>query len=162
MRKRRHVAQRLYLAYTGLVIFLAISLTAGFRSSRENIEELIHGESRAGIPIDLKDPSYRISYVSPEASAAGIRSGDSLLEVAHRPFKGLSDLFVPFRRAHSSDRMTFKLQRQTSGAVEVIDAEVRLGPLRAGPVTLRDWIRSLVVVVAMPLVCMLVGFFVVA
>src|SRR5215475_8518724 len=106
MRKRRRIPQRLYIAYAGLVVLFSISSTAFFRSAREVVEQLLLGQSRAGIPIDLKDPAYEISQVSPEALAAGIRAGDLLVEVDHKLFKGLADLYIPFRRAHSGDRMT--------------------------------------------------------
>src|SRR5215467_11308545 len=162
MRKRGGVSQRLYIAYVGLVLLFAISSAASFRSAREVVEQLVHGQARAGIPIDLKDPDYKISYVKPEASAAGIRIGDFLVEVDHQRFKGLSDLYIPFRRAHSGDQMTFQVQRQTSEGMATVDAAVRLVPERLQPVTYRDWLLYLVVLIAMPFVCLAVGFFVVA
>src|SRR5262249_19567730 len=88
--------------------------------------------------------------------------GDLLAEVDHKPFKGLSDLYSPFRRAHSGDQMAFQVQRQTAVGMTTVNADIRLAPERSRSVTYRDWLRDLVVSIAMPVVCLFVAFFVVA
>jgi sigma-B regulation protein RsbU (phosphoserine phosphatase) len=146
----------------GLFLLFAIAVTTGVRNTSEIIGRLLYGKSRAGSPIDLADVGYSIVGVGPEASAAGIQKGDSLIKIDRKPFKGLSDMYVPLRRARAGDRMMFQVSRETSSGIEVMDAAVTLGPREPKPVTLRDWIQSLVVSISIPIVCLLVGFFVVA
>jgi len=157
----RHKRTKQYLfAYVGLVLLFLISATVRVRSTADQLDSLLHGTERARAPIDLRDPESTIISVTEEAAAAGIQKGDVLTAVNGVPYTGMSDLFVPLHRAKRGDSLNLEVQRPSSGPTH--NATVTLGASRSRPATNRDWVLAVVVGMMMPVLCQLLGFWVVA
>src|SRR5262245_39262559 len=147
-------------AYVGLLLLFLISATVRGRSTADQLDSLLHGTERARAPIDLRDPESTIISVTEEAAAAGIQKGDVLTAVDGVPYTGVSDLFVPLHRAKRGDSLNLEVQRPSSGSTH--NGTVTLGASRSRPATNRDWVLAVVVGMMMPVLCQLLGFWVVA
>jgi sigma-B regulation protein RsbU (phosphoserine phosphatase) len=99
------------------------------------------------------DPKTTMVRVEPEAADAGLVAGDVLTAVNRSPYNGVSDLYGRLHQAKSGDILTVKVQRG-------LEAPIRLAPVRTTPATGRDWAVTIVIGVMMPVVCMLLGFYV--
>jgi len=109
-------------------------------------------------PIVLESYGPAIKSVEPEAAAAGIREGDRLITAAGRAFLGRSDLARPLAAARPGDVLRLGIARHE----QVLRVEVTLAavpPTRPG---LGERIYRVVIGLAMPLVCLVVGFSVAA
>jgi len=144
-----------YLIYVGLSVLFLISCGVHFRSSSDLIESMLRGTERARQPVELAAPRATIEGVTAEAIAAGLVEGDVLTGVNGEAYRGVADLVGPVTRAKAGDTIRLTVQR---GA----EAAVRLAPARSKPPSNRDWVLTTVIGLMMPVLCVLLGFWVVA
>jgi sigma-B regulation protein RsbU (phosphoserine phosphatase) len=155
-------SSRDYAAYGALALLFAIAVTFQYRDVRERFERFYVRE-HARYPIDLGITGNRIEDVKPEAASHGLRAGDLLVSVNGRPFEGQSDLYVPLRRAKTGDVIVLGTRSPSSPspAAEDTHNSIRLASALAPARSAADWLGFVTFNFGVPLVCILLGFFVV-
>jgi hypothetical protein len=157
-------SSRDYAAYGALAVLFAIAVTFQFRDVRERVERFYVRE-HARYPIDIGITGDRIEEVKPEAASHGLRVGDLLVSVNGRPFEGLSDLYVPLRRAKTGDVIVLGTRSPSSSssspAAEDTHSSITLASAPASTRSAADWLGFVTFNFGVPLVCILLGFFVV-
>jgi sigma-B regulation protein RsbU (phosphoserine phosphatase) len=147
--------QRTRFLYFGLAVLFAISMGYRMREIRDRVELLLHSEVHARRPFNIDIPGNQI--VGPEAAAAsaGLRAGDTIVNIGNRPFRGAVDLFVPLKDARPGDRLNVQVRSKT-GEVKTASIE-----LKSRPISLSEAIQVCVADL-MPVFCLALGFWVAA
>jgi len=156
----RASGRRFYAAYGALALLLAISLTYRVRDTLDRIDELRHGDTIARLPFDFDLPQLTIGSLEPEAERAGLRDGDTLRTVGGRPVTGVNQLLGPLRDARAGDRLDVEIDSTPSPEPSRKSASITLQPMRTGPPTIQDWLLFAIVYLAMPYLCIALGFWV--
>lgn len=155
--KSRH-----YFAYAALLLVLAISLTYRVRQIIDRSDRLLHGTERVQPPFSLDSSGLSIVSVRPEADAAGVRTGNTLVAIGGRPYRGVIDLYVPLREAQPGDRLNVEVRASDGADGSAMPASIELQSLRTGtPLTFSEALQEVLAAV-MPLFCVLLGFWVAA
>jgi hypothetical protein len=140
----------------GLALLFLNAFANWANDSIDNIDEIRHGVQVVRDPLTL-DFLQGASRVQPEAAAAGVRDGDTVLSVNGRPLEGYSDYYVPLRRAQRCDRLT--LQLRTNGAGGPVEKNVSIALATVGS-TIDAYIVPLIIITQ--LLCLALGFWVAA
>ncbi|HWW83530.1 MAG TPA: SpoIIE family protein phosphatase, partial [Vicinamibacterales bacterium] len=151
---------RLSAAYLVLFTLFGLSVVYRFRQTADDLDELLHGEVLANRPFDVALPGFLISGTTPESLVAGLRTGDVIVGVEGRPVRGLADVFAPLRNARAGDRLEIRVESPTRTAPTTLS--ITLQPLRRGPPRLSEWLTFAVVYLALPYLCLGLGFWVAA
>src|SRR5579859_2086786 len=153
------------LAYLCLGLLFLVSIASWERNASNNIDYILHGEELVRNPFSIDSLTWGIRNLTPEATAAGVRSGDILLAIAGHPVQGLSDFFGAARRARLGDHLQVRVRSvDATGPVEK-DLSIELGPFtylgltKAGSSAF-PWI--ILPSIVLPLFCILLGFWVAA
>jgi sigma-B regulation protein RsbU (phosphoserine phosphatase) len=150
------------LLYAVLAVLLAIVITYRIRDTTDRFDEVVRGHEIAQIPVDPRFPSFRIDEVGPEAAAAGLKVGDTIVGVQGRPATRLVDLIVPLMSSSPGETLALEVESATESGPIRRTAAISLAPMRTGPPRTYDWIRFAVGGVALPYLCLALGFWVVA
>src|SRR5688572_28759121 len=150
------------LLYAILAVLLAIVVTYRIRDTTDRFEEVVRGHEIAQIPVEPRFPSFRIDDVAPEAAAAGLKVGDTIVGVQGRPATRIVDLIVPLMRSSPGETLALEVESPTGSGTLRRTAAIALEPMRRGPPRTYDWIRFGVGNVALPYLCLALGFWVVA
>jgi phosphoserine phosphatase RsbU/P len=143
--------------YAALASLLLITLVYQGRVAYEVVRGLRPVvDARRPVAMEMCGPTITSTEV--EAEAAGVRSGDRLLAVEGRPFRGLSVLALA--TALNRPGQTLRLTVERDGVP--FDADVQLASRSAPPSSWGQQGVTVVIGLAMPLVCLLVGFSVAA
>ena len=145
------------MLYFALALLFAISLTCRIREIIDRVDLVFHGTERAKSPFSMNVPGVEITGVEPEAAAAGIRKGDTLLAFAERPYRGALDFYIPLREARPGDRLNVQV-RPADGSVRNSSIEVQPFRVTLPAVEIIQEVAGIV----MPAFCMLLGFWVAA
>jgi len=153
---KRKSAAGLYLL---LIVFAAFSMVYYIAGAVALREEFFHASLYAREPFDFHDDGKSIDDLRKEATVTGLSNGDLLLAVNGIPFTGSDQIHNLLGHAKPGERMRVSA-RTPSG--EVREVQVRLAP-REGP----DWplgglIAFLAPVLGVPLLGLLIGYWVVA
>ncbi len=143
------------LRYVLLAALFAVAASFQARYSYDEVRQQLRGLERARRPFELAYLRPVISTVQPEAEAAGLRPGAAVVAIEGRPCTGLASLSVPVGRARAGDILEVTVRDGESIAV-------RLAPAESRPPGLIRWTLTLVLLVAMPALCLLLGFWVAA
>jgi phosphoserine phosphatase RsbU/P len=139
----------------GCLAVMFVLLTAYYsRLSYDILHRSLNATTVARAPFSLSFGEPRIDDPEDEAKAAGLKSGDLLRRLdASEPFRltAVSDAALA---RNSGDTLPVEVERD--GAT--IATNVRLKPLRGGPLPLNGWILTIFVGVLTPWLCMLLGF----
>ena len=119
-------------------------------------------EGVARVPLQFRQASATIAGVNPEAEAAGIAPGETLLAVNGTPYRGRSDLEVPVRAHRAGQSLTLRVARGGGESSGPRDVAVTLAS--GAPADRSAWGIALQVLISvvMPLLCILLGFWVAA
>jgi sigma-B regulation protein RsbU (phosphoserine phosphatase) len=150
------------LLYAVLAVLLAIVATYRIRDTTDRFEEVVRGHDIARIPVDLSFPSFRVDELTPEATAAGVKEGDAIVSAQGRPTAGLADFIDPLMKSRPGDTLAVEVQSSAESGGVRRTAAIVLEPMRRGPPRPYDWIRFAVGSVALPYLCLALGFWVVA
>jgi len=141
---------------------IRVALAAGFllaatiqvRSNVAVVRVLSHPET--ALALSFAPPLFRpiLEHVSAEGLQAGLREGDRVREVEGVPLVGREDL----SRALSGKRPGDVVRVVVARGGEERRVTTSLRPRFAGPVSAGDWALALVMDVAMPAFCLLLGF----
>ena len=157
------VSARTRAAYAALAILLAIVATYRVLDFRERLGDLVYGLVHVREPFDIDLPEFRLTSVTPEAAAAGLKEGDVIRRINGAAVRPLAaDLWVPLRKASAGDRLAVGYWRPGTPETDVQTADVTLAPLRAGAPSTVEWVGFVVFNVGFPLLCTLLGFWVAA
>jgi len=156
-------ALRPKVLYAALALLFAIVATYRVFDFSERVGDLIHGQEHVREPFDIDLPEFSLSDVSEEAATAGLRRKDVIRSIDGRPVRPLvADLWVPLRKARAGDRLAVGYWRPDTPDGETRTASITLMPLRTGAVPLMEWASFVLVGVALPLFCTMLGFWVAA
>ena len=117
--------------------------------------DFIHREETARAPFSVNRLSNIISRVKPEAERAGLKPGARLVAVQGREYEGHSDLAVPLATSRAGGILIVTLEDGET-------ARIVLAPVYPSRANLVEWFIFIVIKVAMPLLCLLLGFWVAA
>src|SRR5436305_2041019 len=87
------------LASLLLAALFLVSMTIALRSTWDRVDEMLYGEHYVTTTFDLKDQTFEVDHLDPEAERAGLRMGDIVIGVNGRAARGWSDIEIPVRRA---------------------------------------------------------------
>jgi sigma-B regulation protein RsbU (phosphoserine phosphatase) len=148
--------------YVALALLLVVALTYRVRDTVDRFDEAVRGDQIARIPFDIDLPKFTVTELEPEAQAAGLMLQDLIVGVAGRPLRGMNDLVPPLRRAAPGDAFAIDLESMRASARVRRTASIVLQPMRPGPPSAYDWTRFAIGNVALPYLCLALGFWVAA
>ena len=151
-------SRRLWFAYLILAILFVVSAIHRVRDTSDRVDEIRNGTRIARLPFSADLPGFVIVDLRPEAEAAGIKNGDAIVDIEGRPVRGTGDLFLPLRERRPGEYLTLQVQSTTDAAPRTVS--IRLEPIRTGSPRADDWLYFAVVSLAMPYLCLALGFWV--
>ncbi len=141
--------------YAALAVLFVLAVMCQVRSGMDAIRDLANTLPRA--PFELSGPWPSIGWVMPEASAAGLSSGDHVLSVDGRRPGGVADFIRAVRGRAPGDPLTVEASRGGSA----IHATIRLAPIRAATSAFA-YTYAAVLWFALPALSLALGFWVAA
>lgn len=158
---RAHIsgAKSAWSRYFLLFLWMLISAsyyTAGVIALRE---EFFHAGKYARAPFEVRDDAQTILYLLPEAKSAGLAIGDVVQSLNGKPYTGRYQTHFELKRAKPGDEFTVTA-KTSDGRMK--EARIRLGTLEGPGFTVGGYIAFLTPVLGVPLLGLLVGFWVVA
>ena len=152
--------RRTPLLYGVLAVLFAIALVYRVRDTTDRYAEVVRGDQLARLPFDLDFPDGRVEELAPEAAAAGLKVDDLITALQGQPIRGLDDFIVPVLNAAPGSILNVTVTSPGADAPHVVP--LKLAPERAGPPAAADWVRFAIGNVALPYLCVALGFWVVA
>jgi sigma-B regulation protein RsbU (phosphoserine phosphatase) len=154
------------LAYLCLAALFLISVTEWTRDAFDRFEAIRHGSVYAREPFELIDPNRTATSLAPEAQAAGLKEGDVVLAVNGRPVDGSVVYYGALRRARVGDRLLVRAHSVAPDGSAMKDLSIALRPMADDPTFRTDplsvYIYFVLGMIAMPVVCTALGFWVAA
>jgi sigma-B regulation protein RsbU (phosphoserine phosphatase) len=148
--------------YGVLALLFAVSMTYRFRDTTDRIDELLRGNEIARIPFDPDLPEGTLGEVQPEAAAAGIVEGDRLVAIGGARVRTAVDVFHPVRVTPADRILEIEIE-PASAPGQTRTAAITLRPMRETVAPSAYDVASFVVVgVALPYLCLALGYWVVA
>jgi sigma-B regulation protein RsbU (phosphoserine phosphatase) len=145
------------LQYVLLALVALLALTHVYLGARNNYRSLAHGDLRARLPFYDSYYGPLVAQAMPEAVAAGLHNGDSVLAINGQPYTGGIVLLGQVRSSHPGEPLTITYRR---GESPLTIATVILHPERDVPASAVAWILHLAFLF-IALLCLLVGIYVV-
>src|SRR5690242_9945191 len=87
----KNASRLLYLAFG---LFVLASMTFFVMQTTASFQELEHRGEHARLPFAVDDDLLTISKLEHEAAAAGLRAGDTLLEIQGKPYRNRRQLIA--------------------------------------------------------------------
>jgi len=150
------------LAYTCLAVLFVIAVTHWTRAALDRFDAIRHADTYVREPFYLGDANWGAVSLEPEATAAGMKPGDTVLAVDGRAVDGFIVYYGALRRARVGDRLRVQVRSPGDGAVR--DLPIALQPYGSNPNArgLSAYVDFAVRLVALPVVCVALGFWVTA
>jgi sigma-B regulation protein RsbU (phosphoserine phosphatase) len=145
--------------YVLLIMLAALSMAyyiAGVLALRE---EFFHGGLYPRAPFDFRDDGQTLDSLRKEATVAGLSNGDFLLAVNGAPFTGIAQLHSLLQ--HTTPGKIIEVSARTPSG-KVRDVQVRLASIEGPDFSLGGYIAFLTPILAVPLLGLLIGYWVVA
>lgn len=139
---------------SALLLLLVMTLAYESRHLRQ-IVAILSGTGLVQAPVVLSPDSPVIRALSDEAEQAGLAAGDTVVEVAGLPYRGLSDLNRPLAGGRPGDVLAVKAARQT--LPQAVNARILL---RGASSPSEPAFVLLGIHVLLPVLCMALGFWV--
>ena len=152
--------RRALLLYVALGLLFAVALTHRARDTIDRFAEVVHGDELPRLPFDLDFPSSTLSQLGPEAVEAGLRPGERLVAMDGTAVPGPAEFFERLVAARPRDTLALAVFGVPAGEPRTTDLTIR--PVREGAPSAYDWIRFAVGHVALPYLCLALGFWVAA
>ncbi len=151
-----------YLRYVILAVLFAIALIYQVRVTSAHIGELLNGQSMARLPFDPDLPQFVVAGELPESESAGVRVGDRVTHLDGRAIEGSDDLFPPIFRAAPGQVVKLGIAPPVGSDRVPFTAMITLASVRDREPTAAEWFAIAVAGVALPFLCLALGFWVVA
>lgn len=152
----------LVLAYGVLAILLCIAGIHRVRDTADRAAEMRYGHIISRLPFSIDLREYTVWELRQEAIDGGVTEGDVLIGVNGLPLNSVRDLFVPLRHGRAGDTLTLKLVSKGGDAAISRSTSLRLAAIRDGSPRLSEWSYFAIVNIAMPYLCLFLGFWVAA
>jgi sigma-B regulation protein RsbU (phosphoserine phosphatase) len=146
------------LAYAGLVLLILVAFSYQARTSWDTLISLFGRMERVSSPFELGPVRFIVASVRPEAMQAGLKTGDRILAINGRAFAGEAVLQRVLQQSSPGNVMTVEFQNSSGSRT----GKIVLDPGTKTPMNIGAWSMSLLIEVATPLLCLLLGFGVVA
>jgi phosphoserine phosphatase RsbU/P len=148
--------------YLLLAFYIATSLTYYVMGMLALNQQFLHTGEHIRTPFLTEDDPLTLSSVTPEAVAAGLAKGDRLVEVNGEPYRGHNQIVEIVgaggrASAHPNDLLDVVV-RKPDGTLHTAQVHTVAGRLP----TTGDLLAVAAIEVVPPLVCLLVGYWVVA
>lgn len=145
--------------YILLLLYAAASLTyyaAGVAALRQ---EWFHSAQHPRLPFDLADDGQTLTEIGEEAREAGLDKGDVLDSIGGNAYRGRAQFISETRRKKPGAEMDLRVITHTGQSKT---ARVRLRPMEGPNFSLGGYIAILTPILLVPLVGLVVGYWVVA
>jgi sigma-B regulation protein RsbU (phosphoserine phosphatase) len=152
-------------AYAGLAALLLLSVTVFARDVSDTVDLVRHLGEHARPPFRLGDANWGAIGLQPEAAASGMKFGDAVLAVNGHPVDGFFVYYGTLRQARAGDRLRVQVQSPGPAENPIRDLSIELRPYRShsDPAAgLSYYVGLALRVIALPLVCIVLGFWVTA
>ncbi|HEX6771563.1 MAG TPA: SpoIIE family protein phosphatase [Acidobacteriaceae bacterium] len=156
----KNASRLLYLAFG---LFIVASMTYYVMQTTAVFQELLHRGEHARMPFQADLNLLTLSDLKPEATAAGLKSGDRLLEMRGKPYRSYEQM-IAMRGGgqgfvHAGEALSVVVQR-ADGSVH--RATIHTVGREPSPTRFnQDWMISLLLAVP-PVICLLIGYWVAA
>ncbi len=150
-------------AYIGLAALFVLSITHFTRDAFDRIDAIRHARDYVRAPFYLGDANWGATYLQPEAEAAGMKYADAVLAVNGRPVDGFFVYYGALRRATVGDRLRVQVQSPPAERVaKDLTIELQAYGRNLPAAGLSAYVGSVLSGVALPAVCIALGFWVAA
>lgn len=156
----KNASRLLYLAFG---LFIVASMTYYVMQTTAVFQEMLHRSEHARMPFQIDTDLLTLRDLQGEALAAGLKSGDRLLEVRGQPFRGRPQFIAmqgggdDFVHAGAPLDVVF---RRADGSVH--HATIHTVSRGAAPSGFNVEWTIRILLVALPLICLLIGYWVAA
>lgn len=152
--------KRYYWQYAALIALFLLASAYQAKFVERRLEYLLRPDQFVLQPVNTQEFSSTITFVSPQAEEAGVQKGDQLLEVEGRPYTGRNILYDAVTGVSPGDQITVKVRsEQGDEKMAIIELAGTRSEETGG---LESWIFIIVFTIALPVFCLLVGFYVAA
>jgi sigma-B regulation protein RsbU (phosphoserine phosphatase) len=148
--------------YAALAALFAIGLTHRLRDTADRFEEVVRGHELAQLPFEPDFAHMAVDGLTPEAEAAGLRRGDVITAIQGRPVGSLDALIAPVMAAAPGEILTLDVESDADAGGNRRTVSIALAPIRSGPPQAYDWLQFAIGAVALPYLCLTLGFWVAA
>ena len=151
-------------AYAALAALFLLSGSAFTQRAYDSLDLLGHAREYARPPFYLGDANWGAVSLQPEAEATGMKVGDAVLRVNGRPVDGLVVYYGVLRNATPGDRLQVEVQSPGDGS-GIRNVSIELQPYQSAsepPIGSSEYLGTALRVVALPVVCLALGFWVAA
>ncbi len=147
--------------YLLLALYIATSLTYYVMGMLALNQHLFHAGEHIRAPFTTEDDPLTLTSVTPEATAAGLAKGDRLVEINGEPYRGYDQIVAATGAGsgslHPNDLLDV-VARKPDGKLHT----AQIHTVAERPPRTSDFIAVAAIDVIPPLVCLLVGYWVVA
>ncbi len=147
--------------YVVLAALFAIALAHKIRDTADRFDEVVRGDVLVRLPFDGDFTEMVVTELTPEAEAAGLRRQDRVIRIQGQP-RSLAVLIGAVMSASPGDTLTVDVESPTAAGPEQRTASIVLAPERAEPLRAYHWIQFAIGNVALPYLCLALGFWVAA
>ena len=151
-------------AYGVLAVVFLVAVGVFAQNAYDTFDLLLHARDYARPPFFLGDANWGAVGVQPEAQAAGLRFGDAVHSVNGRPIDGFVVYYGALRRARPGDRLQVRV-RAPGENTSVRDLSIALQAYQSAsdpPAGFAIYLGTALRVVALPMLCLTLGFWVAA
>ncbi|HYL93356.1 MAG TPA: GAF domain-containing protein, partial [Alphaproteobacteria bacterium] len=147
---------RLYLL---LVLYIAASMSYILSQTAANYDQYFHFQQHVRRPFIQGVDRVGLSSVRPEAADAGLGVGDVLETLNDQPYSGEAQLVRSLKDLKPGDVLSLTVRKPDRSIKSV---SVRLHELDRAERRVSDWISLTLLFLITPLVCLVLGYWVVA
>ena len=152
------------LAYACLTALFLLVVTSFARDTKDNVDLIRHANEYVRPPFLLGDANWGAVALRPEAESAGMKFADAVLAVNGRAITGFVDYYGLLRRSNPGDHLRVQVRTPGEANSSVRELPINLRPYRssAEPTVGLPEYADLALRVALSLICIALGFWVVA
>jgi sigma-B regulation protein RsbU (phosphoserine phosphatase) len=153
------------LRYVALAVLVVLTAAAFVRNIYDSLDLEQRANDYVRPPFHLGDGNWGAVALQSEAEAAGLRFGDAVLAVNNRPVDGFVVYYGALRQAKAGDQLQVQVRSPGGADNRARDLSIELKPYRgaSGPAgSASDNATFILRVVVIPVVCILLGFWVAA
>ncbi len=144
-------------AYRFLVALFVFSLVYQAGVSWANIHDLLYSQSVVRQPFQFGFRMNAISGMTAEATAAGLKMFDPVMQIDGQPFHGQNQLVEILQQKRPGDKLQVEAQRPNQ---QPFTTSIALAPERPRPANWKEWLVTLAVTLVLPFLCLGLGFWV--
>jgi phosphoserine phosphatase RsbU/P len=152
-------------AYVALAALFLLTVSVLGQRAYDRFDVVRHSDEYARPPFYLGDANWGAIALQPEAEAAGLKYGDAVLAVNGHPVDGFVVYYGALARANAGDRLVVQVRSADSSEGPVRPVSIALRAYRDDSATapgFSSYLMPLLQSLALPAVCIALGFWVVA